>query len=71
MLEIQYAGDDYRVQYDKKKNCLVFSIKISFSKDSTLEFDENENLRKFASLKRYLKAEGFFEEYFSKEDFSS
>jgi hypothetical protein len=67
-LRIQYRGDEYKVEYDKKMDCLIFAIKILFNKDSTLEFNENQNLLKFASLREYLKAEGFFEEYFSKQE---
>jgi hypothetical protein len=71
-LYIQYRGDDFKVDYNPKKKDLNFAIKVLTMKNSlgdlSLPVDENKNLLKFAHLKEYLKAEGFFEEYFSQEE---
>jgi hypothetical protein len=70
-LFIQYRGDDFKVDYNPKKKDLNFAIKVLTVKNSLGDLSlpvENKTLLKFAHLKSYLKAEGFFEEYFSQEE---
>jgi hypothetical protein len=70
-LFIQYRGDDFKVDYNPKKKDLNFAIKVTIKNsevDTNISIDENKTLLKFAHLKSYLKAEGFFEEYFSQEE---
>ena len=70
-LYIQYRGHDFKVDYNPREKDLNFAIKVTADNsniDPTIPIDENKTLLKFAHLREYLKSEGFFPEFFSKEE---
>jgi hypothetical protein len=63
-LFITYRGDEYKVNYNPHIDDLEFGIKVNMGH----HLDIDKNMEKFSYLRNYLKEEGFFPEFFSKQE---
>jgi hypothetical protein len=68
-INITFKGKDYKVFLNKAKDDLIFAVKKYLNNKyiKNKEFDEENAMREFSVLRKYLKDEGFFMEYFKNE----